>query len=696
MKLHLPILERVLSLPSTDLREIRNLLEDLVGEVKDIDSSGPHAVFNIETLANRGDHLSALGVAREISARLLSPIRLPPSVGELPNKNPSIIVRNNTEKCSRYFLMEMSLGEGLELSAEIRAVMGEAEDRPAIVNYLNYIQLEMGQPMHAFDVEKVEGEVIVELSDRENEVLALDGKSYKVPSGSILIKDRKKIIAVGGVIGCANTMVTAATRRVLIEAAAFDPVAVRLTARGMGISTDASYIFERGSDRESILFALKRLAYLTKGTAASVGGSAGGHVLGLYAVAGRPTEERKVSVTLKSIRREMNLPRLAQAEIKGRLQNLGYKVVEDGETLACSVPPWRLWDVFYEADVIEDFARSHGYNNIRLELPALDYEAPPLSDAELLFDQLEPVLLGSGFCEVITDSFCSADDVRLLAEFDAGLESQHIRVVNAVESSCSHLKVTNVLHFARLAEDNLKRGVQSVKVFEYGRLFGATGPNAAKNPGADTQNLFERDVLSLALSGRWSENEFRKAESSEELLACFSGVLEALLGALNAPLHVGESKSPLLHPGRQAALRIGRANAGMFGMIHSAVLKKLGLKHDVLYAELDGAALLKAIKPREFTELSDFPCVRRDMTLKLPLRHVAQRVVDFVEELNIENLERVEIVDDFRKQGENFRRASFRLTFQNRERTLESAEVDRSFQGILGDLRAKHSLELAC
>lgn len=696
MKLYRSILERLIDLPNRDLRELRGLLDELGLEVKDIEEIGAEVVFNIETLANRGDHLHALGIARELSARFLSSLKLPAVAADLPENKNAFPVRVLTDKCLRYALLDMTLPANLRLRPEIAAVMGAAaDDKPAIVNYLNYIQLELGQPMHAFDRDKIDGEVRITLSSAEKEVQALDGKSYKVPAGSILIEDRSKVIAVAGVIGLANSMVSHATKRVLVESATFDPVSVRKAARAMGISTDASYAFERGQDLESVIFALKRLLHLTQGAGGAVKESDGSHALGLSYVQGEPAAKRKVHFKLSDVRRELNLPRLEELEIISRLKHLGYAIELVEQSLkgsdkeyAALVPSWRLWDVEHRQDIIEDVARSHGLSRIKLMLPSLDYDQPEENPLEVLTGRIEPVLLGQGFREVISKGFYSAEDARLLGEFEPAWFQQHVTIKNAIERSYSHMKVSNVLHLARLAVQNQRRGVEAFKVFELGRVFGLTRSK-------DSPYEFERDVLSLAAAGRWGEHDYKKGESGEELLYLLKGALEQIIAKLGAQLQVAESKRGILHPGCQAAIKVGRSEIGYFGLIHPELKRQLDLRADLAYAELEVDLLHKLKAENAFKVPNDLPSVSRDITLKLPLRGFAGKVLKYVGDMNCAILEQVHIADNFRKKDEDYRRVTYRLVFREAQRTLQHEEVDAALQQVLAELKTKYSLELA-
>lgn len=686
MKLYSVILEKFFDLPSKDPKELRTLLDDIGLEVKDIEEAPHGHIFTIETLANRGDHTYTLGVARELSGRLLSKLKHPP-VADLTDRKASSQMRINTEKCSRVALLEMTFPASMPLREDVELVIGSEDGKrlPAIVNILNYVALELGQPMHAFDKDKIEGELILEHTTEETTIDALDGKQYKIPAGTLIHRDRKKILDVAGIIGCSNSMVTATTTKIVIEAAAFDPVMIRKTARAMGISTDASYTFERGSDREAIIPALKRVAYLMQGA----GGQEGGHVTGLFFHDGGQTEKRKVTLHLPNLKKQLNSPRLPDIEVTTRLKNLGYTLdaaPEGSKDLVVHVPSWRLWDVENEEDLIEDFARSHGLNNIKLELPPLDYEIPPYNDMERVLNKIETSLVGNGFFEVITRSFYAADDVAFLNSLEPGIEKKQVVLKNSIESSYSHLKSTNILHFAALAAQNMRMNVPTVKIFEFGRLFSMEHAS---------EERYEFDALCLAASGRWYENEWRKGESTAELYYQMKAVIESICAALGRSVHISESKHKLLHPGYQGAIVSGRETLGFFGVVHPSIRNRYELKGDLVYAEFDAVKLAREIEPKPFANPVDFPFIRRDITLKVGVQDFAGKVKQYIDAMDPANLLEVVLVDDFKKDAEDFRRVSYRLTFQNPERTLEHSEVDAAMQHILNALKEKHKLELA-
>ncbi len=689
MKLHLSILEKIIDLPSKDPLELRAILDDLGLEVKDILNPDSAPVFNIETLANRGDHLYAVGIAREFSARYLTPIKYPTIASEIEGTKGSLVVRKHTDKCHRYALLEMIVPPSLQISAEIGSVIETDGNKHPIVTLLNYIQLEIGQPMHAFDKDKIEGEIIIELTEREEKIVALDGNEYTVPQGSIVIKDRKKIVAVAGVIGLANSMVTPTTSKVLIESASFDPVQVRKTARAMGISTDASYLFERGCDIELPLIGLRRLIALATGT--NMGsGSNSAHVVGLTYAAGETAEKRVIKFPLNLIKKQIGITKLSDIEICSRLKNLGFGVVtgqKDSDMTAVTVPSWRLWDIRNPEDLVEEFVRVHGINNVKLILPELDNSQNDPPEADVIMSRVEPGLIGSGFYEVKTKSFYSSEELKILSELMPGSESRHVQIKNAVESSYSHLKITNILHLAKLAIQNDRRGVTSIKIYELGRLFslGLQG----------TEYEFELETLSLLSAGRWFENEWRKGESLADRLMLFKGVVQGLLTAIGLQATVVESKEPLLHPGSQLAFKSGRQILGHFGLLHPLIRERLDTKLDLIYAQFDVATLARVASERSYHTPSLFPAAWRDITIKFPMKRLASEAIHYALELKNTALISVAIVDDFKKEGEEFRRVSYRLTFQSPDRTLENTEVDAAMAMILQTFKDKHKLELA-
>jgi phenylalanyl-tRNA synthetase beta chain len=706
MKLHVRLLEKWVEIPeclseTASRSQLRHTLDDIGLEVKSVDVSADKGViFTIETLANRGDHLYVYGVARELAARTLAQIKLPTVAAKLNDRKASVPIRRVTEKCPRYALLEMSLPADMPLRNDVAAFTEEPGKHPAIVDILNYVQMEFGQPMHAFDADKIDGEIIIDLSTKVEEIEALDGKTYKVPEGSILIRDRKKVVAVAGVIGCANSMVTATTRKVYIEAAVFDPTSVRITARAMALGTDASHAFERGVDPEGIHIALKRLVTLAEGSAGSIPGAESAHALGLTYLEANPTEKRKVLVTLNTLRRELNMPRLEEVEIVARLKHLGYVVeattVGKDREFSLLIPSWRLFDCRTREDIVEDVARSVSLNRVRNELPALDYEMPAKNPVETVAQRVRSAVVGNGFFEVITKGFYSAVDVALLESLHRGYRAQHVALKNSLEQSNSHMKATNIIHLTKLLAANRKRGVRAPKVFEFCRVF--TNPSELPSDEPRERDAldynYERDVLCIASAGRWADVEWRKGEPLDEYARLFKGAVAAIIKSLGCEFSVGKSEARFLHPGMQASIKMGRSVVGYFGVVHPTIREACDMKEEAFFAEFDLQLLYKFMTKVAAPAVSDLPFISRDLTLKIDLKEQAGRVLRILNELNLESVADASIIDDFQKQEESFRRVTYRVTFQRPDRTLKHEEVDAAIGTLLETLKAKHSIEM--
>jgi phenylalanyl-tRNA synthetase beta chain len=686
MKLYRSILDRLIDLQSYDHKALRSLLDEVGLEVKSVEERQDDVVFTIETLANRGDHLSAQGVARELSAKLLCKTHTVP-VSQLDDRKISFIVKNETPtSCYRYGLMELHISSQFKLPSMISSVLQSDSSKHPIVDVLNYTALEI-------DKDKVEGEVIVALTTTPEKIDALDGKQYTVPADSIVIKDRKKIIAVAGVIGCANTMVTNATTKTLIESASFDPVKVRKTARAMGISTDASHAFERGSDIEAIIPALKRVLYLTQDGSPNAAQCVG-YTLLQSTDDELPFNSQKVTVRVSELKSQMHSPRLDLNEVFARLKNLGFGVeYQATEKIALlkeftvSVPSWRRWEVTHEQDIIEEFARTHGLMSIKQELPALDYKLPEYNPHERLLKSFEPVLIGSGFTEVMTRSFYSAEDVEFVEKIDKHSKDKHVRLKNSIETAFAALKTNNIVSITSMLATNFRRGIQSAKIFEFGKIF----TKADQSDNAPN----EIETVTLAAAGRWYEGEWQKGQDLSEIFYLTKGVVNNLLATLNIKPTYEAGKDPYLHPGIQALIYDGRRLLGSIGAVHPMILERVELKAPTVVVTLNAAALMKERKSNSFIEPNDLPSIRRDLTLSIPNNYFASEVINSVIKKSISNLQDICLVDDFKKPNEDFRRVTFRFTFQSKEKTLEHSFVDEQMKIITQYLNTDLNIKIA-
>jgi phenylalanyl-tRNA synthetase beta chain len=678
MKMYLSLLKRFVEIPDNNINNIIRQLENLGLEVKNIELLENDTLFTIETLANRGDHLCALGIAREISAKNLSSIKTPNLSPINTDKNASVILRVNSKLCSRYDLLEIILSDSFNLRPEIKNLY-RGSTKQAIVDVLNYVQLELGQPMHAFDRDKIKGEIIVEENTSETTISALDGKDYKIPEKALVIKDQEKIIAIAGVIGCSNSCVTEATNRVLIESAFFNKESIRITSKAMGISTDASRIFERGADPEMTITALRRLVHLMSNAEGE------SRVVGYTSLKSIPTEDRKINISFDSIRNAVNSPRLNYLEVTKRFQLLGFNITVDekGKNAKVTVPSWRLHDVFNQDDMIEEFVRVNGLDQIKILPCVIEVELP---DDDILVEvksKYESLLHGNGYQEVITRSYYSKDDVECLGNLGIP-KNTHIGIKNSVEKKHSDLRITQALHHLEVIATNQRREVKEIKIYEIASIFSYLNP---KEKGLE---IFEKEVLGITLC----DANRNALQNREEDFLKFKDLVLRICSVGNCKVATNRSEVKILHPGISCDIFLNRKKCGYFGLLHPSLTEKLKIKTDAWYAEINLEDLFSTIKFPKYQEPQKFPTITRDLTFKVKPIDDAGVLVAQIQKLGLKDCAEVNIHNWFSRAEERFKRLTYRLIFKNPDKTLEAKEVDEEIQRALVLLKEKYEIEL--
>jgi phenylalanyl-tRNA synthetase beta chain len=436
MKIHLSLIKRFLNWPFNDLSTTIYSFDELGLEVKSFENlPNGDVILSIETLANRADHQSALGMAREISAKFLTPLKWPSLHGQLDLTRPtSIPVRIDSEHCFAYHLLEIIVSNDFNLRPEVAAAL-LTEPKHPIVETANYLQKEIGHPVHIFDRDKVKGGIVVENTTIEQEIIALDNQTYKLPPNTLVIRDQEKILAVAGVIGCLNSAVSESTKRILVESALFEPISVRKTARALGLVTDAAKIFERGASISLISIALRRLAFLLECSSGGSGELGGSQIVGYSKIEIKPFKQREIHLNLETIRSEINLPRLEPVEVEKRLENLGFIVekLDKGKSFKVCVPDFRYWDVHDEMDLVEEFIRVYGLDRIKPKPLMFEVKATKLTEKTTTKRLISEILATNGFFEVITPSFYSEAKLTQVCNFGLGEKDQHLRLLNSLE-----------------------------------------------------------------------------------------------------------------------------------------------------------------------------------------------------------------------------------------------------------------------
>lgn len=691
MKLEIDVLRRYIQLPSST-SEIRHLLDDVGVEVKRIEAGPTGETLTVELLANRGDHYCYEGVAREVSGRTGDGVTRPP-VARLETGATPWPVNIETELCPRYTATLLVRGEQRDLSREeLRPLLaaGLASVHP-VVDSTNLANLELGQPTHAFDADTLDGAITVRLSRAGEKAWPLfTEEPIEIPAGIMVIADNSKILAIAGVIGCEESKTTESTTRVLLESAGFDPVAVRKASRQLGIHTDSSARFERGSDFARVLEGAGRVVHLME--------RAGWHREGLTGDHGGWTDPvRVVGLDVVDAAGFLEYP-LTEEEVRDRLSRYGFEVsgcwpdwpeewpvdgVErDRHTVLVRVPPSRLWDVDKNADLVEELAKSIGYNDTPTRLPNVDRGAIP-SHRERVREAAEEVLLGNGFYEVITNGFHGRDLRDKLGITEGHPLFAYVETENALERAYSLLKNNALAQAVEAVAANLRRRQDEIRAYEWTRTF---------HPDAEAANglCTERHVLWAVAAGHEADPDWTGRQRVADA-HFFAGLIREIATALSVPLTLRTSEldgtfEGLLHPGRRADVWLGEQRVGAIGEVHPTVRQafKLGKVRPV-YLELDEMALQATPKAVAYEEPSVHHDIVRNLAFTLPRGVYASQVLAVVADHAPGWFEGATVVDrfDHEEDGVAVSTLTFELRFAPGESGRTADEVNATCEHLV-------------
>jgi phenylalanyl-tRNA synthetase beta chain len=678
MKISAALLGRYIDDLPDDERILRHLLDDVGVEVKRV----TEGVFTTEFLANRGDHHCYHGVAREVSGRTGAKVTMPSCTALEVGSSP-VRLSNQTDKCLLYTatLLERVTSDG-SLSERSLATLTAADihSLTAPVDATNLSNLEIGQPTHAFDADAIVGGITIRESiDGESCLPLFAEQRVTLPAGTCVIADDVKILAVAGVIGCEESKTTETTTRLLLESATFEPVSVRKASRAMGIHTDSSARFERGSDPSLALVGAGRVVELLET-------EAGWQRVGATGLVGdwtNPNRQIRLSVAAAN---DFLETQLSPDEVTTRLARYGFSIQGLGGLLHVVVPPHRLWDVFNVQDLYEELAKSVGYNATPTTLPQVDQGALP-SQAEARRDLADDVLCGFGFYEVITDGFYSRETRDLLGIHENHPLWGHIETLNSLDKGYSLLKNNTLAQAVQTVGKALRMRHDQVKAYEWTTTF-----HPGKGQWFDVCR--ERPVFWAIASGldrppTWAGGH--RAADSFTMMA----MVRELSVALNVPLSFTEvGQHPLtdaLHPNRRRFITSASgAVVGICGEVHPDVLSRGKIKRArPVYVEIDAQALLQSDAKRpSFSDPPDWHAVVRNLAFTLPHGVQAGAIAELLVSAGPEHLGSVDIVDEYRHEedGKAVRTITFALSFDNPSFDVTADQVNEICTGLIADV----------
>ncbi|MEX2190764.1 MAG: phenylalanine--tRNA ligase subunit beta [Bacteroidota bacterium] len=621
-------------------------------------------IYDIEITANRGDWLSHLGVAREVGALIGKKVTIPSvklrESREHVSKHAKVILLDK-QGCQRYVALvfrNVRIGPSPQwlqnrlLSVGIRPINN-------IVDVTNAVMFETGQPLHAFDYDKIKGSSIVVRGAKEGEVFTtLDGKPRALKAGSLLICDAERPIALAGIMGGLNSEIGESTTNVLLESAWFDPVSVRRTSRYLGLSSDASQRFERSVDPEMCLYAAQRAGNFFQEVA-------GAEVLkGAVDARSKKGKETLIKLRISKVNAILGT-NLTTGRVSTLLQRLGLEIRRKGVDAVVVRPPSYRRDLAVEVDLIEEVARMYGYNNIETQTSArLGTVATNQTNLE---DEIRNLLVGGGFNEIVVNSL----QERSLATLE---KSKPVEVLNPVSVDMEMLRTSLIPGALEVLERNFNRGAKGLRLFECGKVFWRVSDS-----GETVEDYREEQRLLLVLTGDHFNRHYSEKQRKYDILD-LKGEVEGLISKFfldKYRLISYDNGKPLSVD--NISIEIQGTYTGFLGRLRKEIGAKFGIEEEVLVAELSMNVLSSLWKKdRKFQSLNRFPSVTRDLAFVVGTNVPQGNVERAIREAGGTLLSSVFLFDLYAGEqvGAGNKSLAYALEFQPTDRTLTDEEVN--------------------
>ncbi|MFC3680844.1 phenylalanine--tRNA ligase subunit beta [Bacterioplanoides pacificum] len=634
-------------------------------------------IIEVDLTPNRADCLSIAGLAREVGVLSKSDVQGPQveAVAPVIDDKASIEVLA-AEGCPRYL---GRIVKGVKVNAETPLWMVERLRRSGIrsidpvVDITNYILLEQGQPMHAFDLAKIDGGIRVRMAEQGEKLTLLDGQEVELKDNTLVIADHSKALAIAGIMGGEHSGVNGDTQDLLLEAAFFNPITIAGRARSYGLHTDSSHRFERGVDYELARKAMERATALV----VDICGGQPGPIVEVLSEQDLPVA---ADITLRNRRVKQVLGlEMAQDEVTEILTRLGMDVTVSGSgddvSWTAKAPSYRF-DMAIEADLIEELARIYGYNRLPVRTPKALTPLATAPEAKMGIKDLRRQLIARGYQEAITYSFV---DPKMQKAMDPEVEG--LALLNPISTEMSVMRTNLWAGLIGAVSHNLKRQQPRVRLFETGLRFVPTEVDGKRE-------LIQTPTLALAVCGSRMPQSWSAQDEAVDFFDV-KGDVESLLA------RTGEADTykfvvaqhPALHPGQTARIEKNGKAVGWIGAIHPSLQKQVGVKQTVYLVELDQQAIQQMAVPA-FGELSKFPEMRRDLALVVNQEQPVEAVFEAIRANAGEYLTNLNLFDVYVGKGIDPDRKSLALglTWQHPSRTLTDEEVNDSVNAVLAHL----------
>lgn len=641
-------------------------------------------VFDVAPTANRGDEMSIIGVARELSAIFNKKLNFSPLQSTQNTSTDKFKVEILDKEGCKYYSVGLVNDVKIKPSPEwmqrrltacgIRAINN-------VVDITNYVLLEYGCPLHAFDRDKLDGYLCVRRAHENETIVTLDEIERKTTNDTVLIATKEKAVCVGGVFGGANSEVDNNTKNIALEAAYFTPAQNRRSARSIGYRSEASARYERGVDIEMVKPALMRALQLLVELAEA-------KVDGIVETGNNKLPEKDITLRFAQIKRILGseIPAEKCIEILG---NLGFELLGKNEIAAkFKVPSFRMVDVYREIDLIEEISRIYGYDKIDPTLPK-NTQSPEITDESKLLKKINNMFLGAGFYETVTSSLVGEP---IYKEFSVKYDdSKAVKVCNPQSEEHTMLRQSMVPSTLNVVKNNISNGQKNLRLFEIGRTYFVEAPADEKSTG-----VTEKRILAGALTGDIDNGNWIKKPATD--FYTVKGIIENLLVLLGLEnrIQLRECKDKdFLHPGKCAKLvMLGKQplDVGFFGEVHPLLKDKEKFQQNVYLFEINLEELLKAVHLTtvRYKKLSQFPEVQRDLAFVVPEKVSHEEIAKIIKKSVKSNLFNGEELFDV-YQGEHiqegFKSMAFRIKMQDKDATLTDEIVEEQMNSIRNNLK---------
>tara|TARA_B000000557_G_scaffold32391_1_gene23682 strand:- start:919 stop:2952 length:2034 start_codon:yes stop_codon:yes gene_type:complete len=626
--------------------------------------TGNDAIIKLDITPNRGDCFSILGVARELA--ILNNLKLKlPKIAKLKSTYQDTISVNACAEGPVYFgrtIKDFDMNAVTLPHIAERLTLSDQKLIDPVVDITNYIILELGQPLHAFDRDKLNGDISVRLAKKDESITLLDDQTLNLDASCLVISDEKEAVAFAGVMGGKDSSVTSSTSSIFLESAYFKPSVIRGKARKFGFQTEASLRFERGVDYTIQEFALNRATYLLNQT---IGGEIGS-VISDSLIKELPNH-KKINIDIDRTNKILGTT-ISTNSAKNYFKGLGLspEATKSGK-ISVSSPPWR-YDINIEADLVEELARLEGYDSLPEESLLPIYKRENISKE----NHLRNSLVSFGFNEIVSYAFISQEDHNLY-----GQDQKTLNVSNPISQNMSVMRTNLVSGLINTFLYNLNHGQNNQRLFEIGNTFHIDKSN----------NVSEKKLVAGLMSGKKSSDNW-KEKFDNLTFYDLKGLVQDLLSDFSQPNSYSLCNVDFLHPGMSSAISFEKKTIGFLGSIHPVVLNKVGVKDDLFIFSFELDKLIFE-SSKSFEEYSKFPSSARDLAFVFDKEVNADEIKEVIQNSAGEFYKDLEIFDIY--EGERIdagkKSIALSISWQSSSKTLLDGDIDTAVEKIVNSIK---------